>query len=90
MSEPIVSGLPYPVLTVNGQPPTAISDFDGVVSLVVGFSGGVQMFLTGSANADGESARFSEKGGTAGGKDVRVWAVRAVTDGFVVEHSPSY
>ncbi len=80
--EPVVSGLPYAVLEVDGHEPRAIADFAGVATFTLAGTSGRHV-IAGEGEVIDIHVRVHEKAGV-GGKDVRVWTVRAVEGGGFV------
>ncbi len=81
------SGLPYPVLTVGGQPPVSLEQFVGDASFTVSKSGTESSVAGCGTLRDGE-VRFQEKG-LGDGKDVRVWQIRQTRDSAYTAESIS-
>ena len=77
--QPVVSGVPYPVLEVNGVRATGLSDFVGTVAFQID-KGGAPYVIDGEGRERDGGVRVHEKNGR-GGKDVRVWRVFAGPDG---------
>ncbi len=73
------SGLPYLVLLVGGQPPSALEQFVGETSFVVSKSG-TDSSVAGVGTLDADGVRFFEKG-LGDSKDVRVWQIRQTAEG---------
>ena len=79
------SGLPYPVMTVAGEPPSGLDQFVGEVEFRI-LKSGAESAVHGVGARSDDSVRFSEK--TEGsGKDVRVWQIRAGNGGGFVATS---
>lgn len=77
--QPVVSGLPYTVLDVDGREPSTLADFAGeAIFTLAGKTG--RHVIVGEGQSLDQEVRFHEKAGV-GGKDVRVWIVRAVEGG---------
>ena len=77
--EPVISGVPYPVTDVGGNPATGLTDFVGTVEFQIDKNGSPYKIDGEGRERDG-GVRVHEKSGK-GGKDVRVWQVRSVPDG---------
>ena len=77
--EPVVSGVPYRVSGVDGDPAVDLSDFVGTVSIVIDKNGTPYVIEGEGTHRDGV-ARVHEKSGK-GGKDIRVWKVYPGPDG---------
>lgn len=76
--DPIVSGVPYRIVDVDGRPPTSLVDFDGGVTMTVGGSTGEHR-VCGEGAAHDHDARVHEKA-DGSGRDVRTWLVRSEGD----------
>ena len=74
----VISGLPYPVTSVVGAELT-LDAFLGDTEFTVDLKGHHHL-VRGQGSILGEQVRFHEKD-HIGGKDVRVWHVRAGADG---------
>ncbi len=85
----VPSGMSVRVLEVDGHQPDQLQDFVGDVSFVVGLDPPV--LVHGTGRVDGQTVRFHEKDVDHGGKDIRVWEVRAEDDGHLVaEHAAQF
>ena len=85
----VPSGMSARVLEVDGQQPADLQDFAREVSFVVDLDPPVVVHGTG--RVDDQTVRFHEKDVDHGGKDIRVWEVRADDDGhFVAEHAAQF
>ena len=73
------SGLPYRVVTVNGERPTSLEQFAGDVSFIVN-KAGTESSVAGVGTVQDRAARVQEKE-LLGTKDVRVWRIRQTTEG---------
>ncbi len=73
------SGLPYLVVAVGDQRPSALEQFVGETSFVVSKSG-TDSSVSGAGTLDEDGVRFFEKS-LSDGKDVRVWQIRHAADG---------
>ncbi len=80
--EPVVSGVPYAVLDVDGREPRELAEFTGEVRFALAGKTGRHEVVGLGQELDGH-VRFHQKA-TPGGKDVRVWSVRAVDGGGFV------
>jgi len=82
--EPVVSGIPYPVQTVDGSPATSLEDFAGTVEIQIDKHGDPYV-IDGEGLVRDDAVRVHEKNGK-GGKDLRVWRVyREDGDRFLAE-----
>jgi len=80
--DPVISGIPYVVVEVDGTPPDTVGGLAAAEELVIeGRTGRHVVRGEGSGTDDG--VRFHEKAGP-GGKDVRVWNIRRGSDGVIV------
>lgn len=71
----IASGVPYEVTGLQGQAPSTLEEFTGLVMMHIhGLTGDHQIVGSGEHPHDG-TVRLHEKGHDGGGNDVRVWAV---------------
>jgi hypothetical protein len=77
--QPVVSGVPYLVLDVNGAPAGGLSDFVGTVAFQIN-TDGVPYSIDGEGRERDGAVRIHEKNGR-GGKDIRVWRVYVGPDG---------
>ena len=83
-ADPVSSGRPYPVLTVDDRAPSSTADFVGLRTVVIDCDGRKQV-LNGVGAERGGVVRFHEKD-AATDKDVRLWRVgSSTTSGFVAE-----
>jgi hypothetical protein len=83
------SGVPYRVVTVNGEPAASLEQFAGETSFSVSKSG-TESWVVGFGVLHDDVVRFHEKG-TGGSKDVRVWQVGQPAEGtFTAETISSY
>jgi hypothetical protein len=80
----VPSGISYRVLAVDDAPPQALTDFAGEVTFTLDTGAGVYQ-VTGTGAAVDGAVRFFEK--TPTGKDLRVWSIRQVEDGFEAVHA---
>lgn len=87
---PVAAGRPYPVATVNGCVPSALSDFLGPVVVSIGpESEGLRLAGIGASGVDG--VHFNQKDDLHGGRDVRVWKISGTTeDGFAATSESVY
>lgn len=82
---PVVSGVPYAVLDVDGRPPRSVDDFAGHVTLTVEGRTGRHV-VRGDATVRDGIVRLHEKSDDGGGKDIRTWRVRPTdAGGFCAE-----
>ncbi|WP_298461336.1 hypothetical protein [uncultured Cellulomonas sp.] len=77
--EPVVSGVPYPVSAVDGEPVRDLTDLLGTVSIVIDKNGTPYVIEGEGTDRDGV-VRLHEKSGK-GGKDLRVWNIYPGLDG---------
>jgi hypothetical protein len=77
--QPVISGVPYPVMEVNGAPVTSLAEFVGTVAFRIDNYGSPYVIGGEGRERDG-GVRVHEKNGR-GGKDVRVWRVYVGPDG---------
>jgi hypothetical protein len=81
----IVSGVPYQVTEVEGNPPATLEQFAGPITMhAQGATGDHEIFGSGEHVHEG-TVRVHEKDHHGTGKDVRVWTVSPAPedDGFV-------
>jgi hypothetical protein len=89
-ADPVASGRPYDVSSVNGQEPTSLDDFIGQVAFTVA-SAGADKIISGVGSAVGDVVHFQEKDVAHDGKDVRVWQLSAnEAGGFRAEASGTF
>lgn len=82
--EPVISGVPYPVTDVGGNPAAELTDFVGTVEFQIDKNGSPYVII-GEGRERDDAVRVHEKNGR-GGKDVRVWRVyRGPDDSFLAE-----
>lgn len=79
----MISGVPYPVVDVDGTPTDDLSAFVGTVAITID-KRGTPYVIEGEGRARADAVRVHEKNGK-GGKDVRVWQVSRSDGGFVAE-----
>lgn len=77
--EPVASGRPYRVESVNGHAPSGIEDFLEASEFVAA-AGSDRLHISGVGHAVPTGVRFHEKDVGPDGKDVRVWMI-SVADG---------
>jgi hypothetical protein len=80
----VVSGVPHPVVEVEGQEPAELDQFIGERTFVVERNGSRYQVAGAGSLVEG-AVRFHEKVMGGHGKDVRVWTVTTSQDGFVAE-----
>lgn len=80
--DPVISGVPYVVVEVDGRAPDSVDALAGAAGIVVEGTTGRHVVLGQGARSD-DGVRFHEKGGS-GGKDVRVWNIHREPDGTIV------
>ena len=82
-ADEVVSGVPYAVTAVNGQPPGSLDDFGCDVVEVVVSHGHRQVTVRGSGQrVDVSTVVIHEKTFDGTGKDVRTWQISAAGEGF--------
>ena len=79
--EPVISGVPYPVLDVDGAPTDDLSAFIGTVAVTID-KRGAPYVIDGEGRARDDVVRLHEKNGKVG-KDVRVWRISRSEEGFI-------
>ncbi len=84
----VPSGMSVPVLAVDGRIPDSLPDFTGDVSFLVDLD--PPHLVQGCGTLQGSTVRFHEKDIGNGGKDIRVWNVRAQGRRFVAEHAAQF
>jgi hypothetical protein len=84
----VISGRPYPVTTPPAGDADSLDLFldDAEFSIDLGRG---PLLVRGHGTRLGEVVRFHEKD-HIGGKDVRVWHVSRVDDGFLAEHIAAF
>lgn len=83
------SGMPYPVVAVDGEATVSLDQFVGETTFVVTKSG-AESRVHGVGAADGNMIKFKEKAAN-GGKDVRDWLIHHNRDGaFTAECAASF
>lgn len=76
--DPVASGKPFDVLSVHGRTPRVLDDFVGDAAFTLRWDTEDRL-VTGCGRRDAATVRFTEKDGTHGGKDVRVWSIGPAT-----------
>ena len=84
----VVSGVSCPVLSVAGTDPRLLAQFLGTTEFTVDMAGTPYLVRGCGSSLDG-LVRFHEKADVLG-RDVRVWHVCEVDDGFVAEHVAAF
>ncbi len=84
----VISGVPYPVTATGDSAPTSLDAFLGDTVFTVDMAGDPYVVRGTGAELDGR-VRVHEKS-TVAGKDVRVWHVSQVGDGFTAEHVAAF
>ena len=81
--EPVVSGKPYPVASVDGTAPSRLDAFLSSPTISVDLDAGSQhLFVAGAGRADGDGVVLNEKGDDGVGKDIRTWLITAADGTF--------
>lgn len=82
---PVISGVPYDVLDVDGRPPRTVEDFAGRVTVTLEGRTGRHV-VRGDASVSDGGVRLHEKSANGNGKDVRRWRITpADAGGFCAE-----
>jgi len=80
--EPVASGVPYLIHSVNDHEPGALADFGpGLLGIIASF-GGQTITIHGTARVDGDRAIIFEKDDHGTGRDLRTWDVHRHDDRF--------
>lgn len=79
--DPVVSGYPYRVLSVDGSPPSNLEQFLGDASFAIA-KDGTESQVRGQGSPRGLGVRFHEKDVEHIGKDVRTWEITQADDVF--------
>ncbi len=87
--EPVASGRPYRVETVNGHAPSALQDFLDPGEFVVA-AGSDRLHISGVGHATPTGVRFHEKDSGPDGKDVRVWMISVADGTYRAESAATY
>lgn len=74
--DPVASGKDFEVLAVHGRTPHTLEDFLDDAILTLRWEQ-VDRLIARQGHRDGDTIRFTEKDVDHGGKDVRVWEIRA-------------
>lgn len=80
-TDPVVSGQPYRVVSVDGSPPSGLGQFVGEASFAIA-KNGAEAQIGGQGSADGLTVRFHEKDVDHAGRDVRTWQIAEADDDF--------
>ncbi len=80
-TDPVVSGQPYRVVSVDGSPPSGLEQFIGDASFAIA-KDGVESQIGGQGCAHGLGVRFHEKDVEHAGRDVRTWQIADADDVF--------
>jgi hypothetical protein len=87
-ADPVASGKPYVVDSVDEHAPTSLHEFVGETVITLSDNGGTRRVMGVGCHISGGAVRFHEKDALASTKDVRVWVVRQRDDSsFVAEHA---
>ena len=82
-ADPVVSGVPYEVITVNGQPPLHLNDFLGQEPAAVDLlHGRQQVTIRGATRRHEGGITVYEKTDGGHGRDVRTWLITQHSGGF--------
>lgn len=82
--QPVVSGVPYTVVDVDGRPSSDLDDVVGAaVALTVEGSTGRHTIRGAASRVDG-AVRLYEKSEDGVGKDLRTWRIDRADDGALV------
>jgi len=79
--DPVVSGHPYHVVSVDGSSPSALEQFIGDASFAI-VKDGAESQVRGQGSAHGLGVRFREKDVDHTGRDVRTWLIAEADEGF--------
>jgi hypothetical protein len=79
-ADPIPSGLPYPIVSIDGQEPQTLDQFVGAATFTIR-AGSVEVLVSGQGSPAGAEVRFQEKDEDHDGKDVRAWQIAALAEG---------
>lgn len=82
-ADPVSSGRPYKIISVDGAEPSALEQFLGEVNFTIA-RGGEESEIRGLGSADADGVRFHEKDVAHTGKDVRTWQVSQAAAGEFV------
>ena len=82
----IVSGVAYPVTSIRDG--SSLDDLVGETEFTIDLGSGAYV-VRGAGNHLNEQIRFHEKS-DVGGRDVRVWHVRAGEGGLTAEHVAAF
>lgn len=80
-TDPVVSGQPYRVVSVDGSPPSGLEQFIGEASFAIE-KDGVESQIRGQGSATTAGVRFHEKDTEHAGRDVRTWQIVEADDGL--------
>lgn len=84
----VISGVAYPVSSVRDAQPCRLDDFLGDTEFTVDMAGHPYR-VQGCGGRLDERVRFHEKDHMVG-RDIRVWRVTPVGDGFLAEHVAAF
>jgi hypothetical protein len=86
-TQPVASGVRYPVAALADGSPTSLDEFVGTVEFSIAL--GERMYrVCGEGERIEDHVRFHEKDDV--GKDVRVWHVTQTAEGFTAEHVAAF
>ena len=85
--QPVVSGVPYTVVDVDGRTPSELDDVVGpTVALTVEGTTGRHTIRGAASRVDG-TVRLYEKAEDGVGKDMRTWRIDRDGDGALIAHT---
>ena len=84
----VISGVPYPVTSAGDAAPAALDAFLGETVFTIDMAGQPYV-VRGTGDALDGRVRVHEKSAVAG-KDVRVWHIAEVQQGFTAEHIAAF
>lgn len=84
----VPSGMSVSVLEVGGHSPSCLQDFTGDVSFLVDLQ--PPHLVHGEGRVTGSVVRFHEKDPDNGGKDIRVWEIRAQGSRMLAAHAAQF
>ena len=87
-SNSVISGVAYPVESVEGRHPTLLTQFLEATSFTIGMAG-TPYRVFGCGSPLDSRVRFHEKDELLG-NDVRVWHVQQTDGGFEAEHIAAF
>lgn len=78
--DPVPSGMPYDIVAVDGDRPSALEQFVGETMFTIA-KGECESEIRGLGTTDDAGVHFQEKAVTLGGKDVRTWHISQAAGG---------